>query len=302
MGVISDFVEHFRCNRDNYIKIKEEVDTLCRKKLSDQRIDFLWESRVKHPESLKKKLQDRNAKYDTEADNVNDIKDLIAGRVILTRWKDFGLVENVIEESFNLIQRSQHPKSKRNLVTLQQRFRGYDGLHFYVTRQVADVESYGNLVIEIQVMSSFMWAFSTLEHDIIYKEQHGKPPDNLRSLVELLKGTTNVQEVVMEMVDNFHLDFKSPRFQRDNAGLILREEIRETALSKKNIILRRQQNLEWTKKIISWISKADVENDHNQVRTTLGWHYKDSGQWFRPLYDRWIASSERKVFWLAGSG
>lgn len=302
MGGISDFVEHFGRNRDNYIEIKEEVDTLCKRKLSEQRINFLWDSRVKNPESLRKKLQDRSAKYDTEAENVNDIKDLIAGRVILTRWKEFGLVENVIEKNFDVIQRTQHPKSEQNRVTLQQRFRGYDGLHFYVTRRDADVESYGNLIIEIQVMSSFMWAFSTPEHDFIYKEQHGKPPDDLRSLFELLKGTANVAEVVMEMVDNFHIDFKSPHFQQGNAGLILREEVRELALSKKDIIPTRQQKRERTEKIVSWISQADVENDHNQMRATLGWHYKDSGQWFRPSYDQWIASSDMEVFWLAGSG
>lgn len=90
--------------------------------MSEQGINFLWESRVKKPESLRVKLQTRNADYETEADNVNDIKDLISGRVIITRWKDFGLVEKVITKNFNLKQTSQHPKALQNQVTLQQRF------------------------------------------------------------------------------------------------------------------------------------------------------------------------------------
>lgn len=297
MATISEFVEAYVSNEDQYLKIKEEVDKLCKEKLNEQGIDFLWDSRVKKPESLKKKLLTRNPDYDTEANNVKDIKDLVAGRVIITRWKDFGLVEKVIKENFDLRQKSQHPKAQQNQVTLQQRFRGYDGQHFYVTRRAADDKPYSNLVLEIQVMSGFMWAFSTVEHDIIYKKLHGEPYDDLRSLLEIYKGAANVGEVVMEMLDNFQFNFR-----QDNPGLILREEMRRFTLKNEHVIAERSRNLKQNEEIVSWISEADVENDHNQQRATLGSHYKDSGQWFRPYYDKWLASSTRSVFWLAGSG
>lgn len=304
METISNTVEVFVRDRDHYIRIKEQVDALCKEKLSKQGIGFLWDSRVKQPESLREKLQNRIREYDSEAANVNDIKDLVAGRVILTRWKDFGLVENVIEENFNLVQRSQHPKSAQNLVTLQQRFRGYDGLHFYVIRRGADGGSdggsYSKLIIEIQVMSGFMWTYATLEHDVTYKEKHGEPDRNLIFILNILKGIANVGEVAMEVFDDFlRVDFKPPCFPQDNIESVLREKIRELKPEKQNAI---SQNLDRNKKIIAWISKADVENDHAQMRTTLGWHYKDSGQWFRPTYQDWIASPDTMVFWLAGSG
>lgn len=297
MGAISEFVEAFARDQDKYLKIKEELDTLCKEKLSVPGIKFLWDSRVKNAESLRTKLQKRGLDYDTEADNVNDIKDLVAGRVIITRWKDFGLVEKVIEENFSLRHKSQHPKSQQNLVTLQQRFRGYDGQHFYVTRRVADNEPYSKLIIEIQVMSGFMWAFSTVEHDITYKKLHGEPHDDLRSLLEIYKGTANVAEVVMELLDNFQFDAR-----QENAGSILKEKIRRFTLEKEHIITERVQNLKRNEEIVSWISTADVENDHNQQRTTLGYQYKNSGQWFRPYFDEFLASTDTSVFWLAGSG
>ena len=297
MGAISEFVEAFVSNQDEYSRIKREVDELCKQKLSEQGINFLWDSRVKKAESLRKKLLERQPDYDTEVENVKDIKDLVAGRVIIMRWKDFELVEKVITENFNLKQTCQHPKAQQNLVTLQQRFRGCDGQHFYVTRRLAEDDPSRNLIVEIQVMSGFMWAFSAVEHDIIYKKLHGEPHDDLCSLLEIYKGTANVAEVIMEMLDNFQFDFR-----HDDAGLILKEDIRKLTLEKKHIIAEKSRNLKRNEEIVSWTSKADVENDHNQQRATLGSQYKDSGQWFRPYYDEFLASTDRSVFWLAGSG
>jgi len=49
---------------------------------------------------LRKKLRDRSDKYKYEVENVGDIKDLVAGRVILARWADFENVEKVIHSKF----------------------------------------------------------------------------------------------------------------------------------------------------------------------------------------------------------
>lgn len=99
------------------------------------------------------------------------------------------------------------------------------------------------------------------------------------------------------MLDNFHFDFR-----QENAGLILREEIRRFTLEKEHIIAKKLQNLERNEEIVSWISTADVEIDHYQQRATLGYQYKDSGTWFRPYYDGFLTSTDTSVFWLGGSG
>ena len=54
--------------------------------------------------------------------------------------------------------------------------------------------------------------------------------------------------------------------------------------------------------IVSWISDAQVGEDHERVRTKLGARHWDAGQWFlqNPGFKAW-KSSNRGQFWLQGS-
>lgn len=263
---------------------------------------FAWQSRIKEANSLKKKLQDRSHEYKDESLNIADIKDLVAGRVILTRWKDFGVVEDVIKANFNIRSQSQHPKSNQHAVTLKDRFRGYDGLHFYVTRRVSE-DQYPDLIIEIQVISVFMWAWTTLEHDIIYKKLHGEPGLKLVRQIEALQGIANLGEVVLEQYDDLlYSNSLSPCLQPHDASLQQQLKIMDFVNDNKNMIPEQSQLQHESNRIVSWVSKVDVESEHNQVRTLLGSRYESSGQWFRPIYDGWITSLDKPVFWLAGSG
>ena len=94
MGAISDFVAAFSRDYEKYLSIEKEVRKLCEDALRG--IQFLWDSRVKAVESLEKKLKDRNQNYDGESENVADIVDLVAGRIILADWRDFDRVEEII--------------------------------------------------------------------------------------------------------------------------------------------------------------------------------------------------------------
>ena len=200
---ISEFVAVFRRDRSHYEIVEKNVEFLCKNAL--QGIDFLWQSRVKSPISLEVKLKARNDNYSNEAANVADARDLVAGRIILARWLDIEKVENILKGTFNVVNRSQHPKLGRDIGNLQARFRGYDGLHFYVTRQVPASVPLGNLVIEIQIMSAFMWAFATLEHDITYKELSGVPNESMIQSLDLLKGIANVGEIGLQIFDTHFL-------------------------------------------------------------------------------------------------
>ena len=65
---------------------------------------------------------------------------------------------------------------------------------------LSDQQSW-NPIIEIQVMSAFMWGFMTLEHDIEYKKLHGEPDEDLLSYLNLLKGVANLGEIGLQMYD-----------------------------------------------------------------------------------------------------
>lgn len=201
MGAISDFLAAFRRDCHKYLAVEKEFSIYCERALRAEGIDFLWQSRVKATESLETKLRDRNKEYKNEAENVADIKDLVAGRIILARWLDFERVKNIVNEKFNVKDQAQHPKNGKSSVTSKTRFRGYDGYHFHVTQRTLPIQEFGNLVIEIQVMSAFMWGFSTLEHDIQYKRLHGEPSEDLVLSLEQLKGIANLGEIGLEMFD-----------------------------------------------------------------------------------------------------
>ena len=196
MESISDFVGAFRRDQDKYERLKEQAGRLYKDTLRG--IEFLWQARVKSAQSLEKKLRDRQKNYENEADNVADIKDLVAERIILARWKDFGPVEEKVRQTFVLESRMQHPKQRPGAITLRQRFRGYDGLHLWVKLKDKSNDEDSNQVFEIQVVSAFMWTFQALHHDVIYKQLNGEPHDGLRRSLNLLQGIVNVGEEALE--------------------------------------------------------------------------------------------------------
>ena len=200
MGAINDFVTAFGHDRDQYLAVEKEVEARCKEALRPG-IEFLWQSRVKAPDSLEKKLRGRSKDYEDESENVADVKDLVAGRIILARWLDFQNVEGIVKQNFTCISQTQHPKHAHNAINFNTRFRGYDGLHFYVKQQGYIDEESCNPVIEIQVMSAFMWAFSTLQHDIEYKQSHGEPDEDQVLCLDSLKGAANLGEIFLQMYD-----------------------------------------------------------------------------------------------------
>ena len=148
MGAISDFVEAFTRNYERYQTIERELEAVCSKALRPD-IEFLWQSRVKTSESLERKLRGRVKDYENESKNVADVKDLVAGRIILARWHDFQHVEEMVKQNFTYISQTQHPKHAHNAVNFKVRFRGYDGLYFYVKRRHPSAVPLMDPVIEI---------------------------------------------------------------------------------------------------------------------------------------------------------
>ena len=205
MGPINDFVTAFGHDRDQYLAVEKEVEARCKEALRPA-VEFLWQSRVKAPDSLEKKLRGRSKDYEDESKNVADVKDLIAGRIILARWLDFQNFERIMKQNFICISQTQHPKLAHNAINFNTRFRGYNGLHFYVRRQGDIDEQSCDPVIEIQVMSAFMWAFSTLQHDVEYKQLHGVPDDDQVLCIESLKGVANLGEIFLQTYDRRFFD------------------------------------------------------------------------------------------------
>ena len=129
-------------------------------------------------------------------------------------------------------------------------------------------------------------AWTTLEHDIIYKKLHGNPDKKLCLQLETLEGIANLREVVLAQYDDL-LDSNSlsPFFQLYETSFKQQLKIRNFLIHNKNTALGKSQRQQEFEAIILWVSTIDVKNDHNQVRTVLGSHYENSGQWFRRFYN-----------------
>jgi ppGpp synthetase/RelA/SpoT-type nucleotidyltranferase len=320
---ISTFVDVFRHEREHYVAVEHEVETLCKTFLYEKGVKFCWESRVKQPDSLQTKLLGRNHRYPDQHANCADIKDLVAGRIILPRWSNFKVVEEMIKEHFELQATTQHPKAPwGNATTLRQRFRGYDGFHFYFKRKIPVAGAF-NPTIEIQVMSPFMWTFQDLHHDVEYKELCGKPSQEESRALEYLKGIANLGELAIQ---NFETAF-SARHQPSSKSMddVLESEVpkktpivqdlesQEDMKSLKALVIEQargmdsllqmlRQQSDGSNEIISWISSTNVDVEHSRIRDKLGKHYHHSGQWFkRHYYSSWIASTDKPTMWLAGS-
>ena len=236
MGAISEFVATFRRDLDCYIAINKEVEEHCKEALRD--IELLWQSRVKRPESLEQKLRSRISNYQDEFENVADVKDLVAGRIILAHWTDFQHVEKVVKQVFTFKSQTQHPKHNYNAVSFQRRFRGYDGLHLYVKRPGDRDGQVCDPIIEIQVMTAFMWGFMTLEHDIEYKKLHGKADEGMLSSLDLLRGIANLGEIGLKMYDERLIPLAEHSSQRDGIDsdmqTMIRAVVAEVGLDEKD--------------------------------------------------------------------
>jgi hypothetical protein len=62
-------------------------------------------------------------------------------------------------------------------------------------------------------------------------------------------------------------------------------------------------NTKKNEEVIHWVSTAEIETDHQEVREKLGRRYWGSGQWFWPEYSEWSSlKNSVDVLWLCGSG
>jgi ppGpp synthetase/RelA/SpoT-type nucleotidyltranferase len=324
---ISDFVDNFRKEQDKYCIIRDRLGLVCSDILSKKNVKFHWEARVKSPDSLETKLRQRSKDYGSDDANCKAIKDLVAGRVILPRWSNFSIVENMIEEHFDIVSRTQHPKPPRKNTgtgTMQQRFRDYDGFHFYFKRRPETVtDGLQDVKIEIQVMSPFMWAYQDLEHDVEYKQLSGTPSQEETRALEYVRGIANLGEVAIQ-------HFEDAAFARQNTAspstiTISTEKNGNRSVDQgfpllENSLQSQAHDLESLKQlreyvdgeesrreaqekqnVLSWVSSKNVEVDHGTVRSKLGEHYYNSGQWFKTYYNQWIASLDHTTLWVTGA-
>lgn len=315
MTTIVDFIQLYENNRDHYLSIESHVENVCKENLRKNKVNFLWQSRVKALDSLAEKLNGRRNVYQNEADNVADIKDLVGARILLLRLDDAPLVERVISENFDIRNETQHPKT--GAVSSHERFRGYDAHHFYVTRRGLPGEQHNDPIIEIQVISVVMWTWATLNHDIEYKVLKGDQPKSVHSALEALLGLANVTAVVTGLVEDLLCsDPKSPLRQQDNLSADVAMDIRDFLIENRDQLYSKPDapsglsgspsRLVGDKDLIDrisflkWISPIDFDAAQQAV---LFQRWPGTGTWLyeNSFFQDWFLSRKSRVLWCKGT-
>ena len=173
-SVISMFIDQYKQNE--YADLAKRAADSCERALSEKDIPHQpTKSRAKAPESLRKKLEQReqkNGPYKSLNHIHNDIVDLAGARIILERWEDRDLVKGIIYKIFE-VQKEEYKKEES----------GYEAVHYRVY-----LKEGGNLsgphmtemrpLVEIQVHFLYMAQWANDEHDTRYKT----PADTSRAL------------------------------------------------------------------------------------------------------------------------
>lgn len=129
------------------------------------------ECRVKHRESLRRKIELKRGKYE----QLSEITDLVAFRIITFFEDEVDKVAEVIRKEFDIDVENSIDKRLKD----SEKF-GYQSLHYVLTYKkeridLPEYSAYKELKYEIQIRSILQHAWAEIEHDIGYKSGIGIP-------------------------------------------------------------------------------------------------------------------------------
>ncbi len=201
--VVDLFIEAYRKEFDYYEKLAKTVGAKLEDALNESGVRAIVSHRAKGVDSLQRKLRKRDAeeafeRYKSVSDIYKDIVDLAGVRVALYFPGDIDVVTNIIDGLF-LVNHSKHfptytPQSEQGVY--EKRFNGYHAKHFRV--KLEDGSRYANSLVEIQVASVLMHAWSEVEHDLVYKPMSGGASKEELMILDEINGMVIAGNIALE--------------------------------------------------------------------------------------------------------
>ena len=176
-----------------YQRLAQVAEETLRKALKKQHVAVIaLEHRVKTESSLAGKLELKGAKYHT----LDDVTDIMGMRVVTFYSDDVDKVAAIVNEIFQVDW--SNSVDKRKLHRLDSF--GYNSLHYICTLPKSVVEDpdmplLNELRFEIQMRTALQHVWSTLDHDIVYKDGGVNIPNEYRRQFNRLAG-------MLELVDD----------------------------------------------------------------------------------------------------
>lgn len=217
--VVESFIAQYKLEYDFFLNLSRKACEICDRELVSMGIKAITSWRAKKPESLRIKLlkRDKLKKY-TDHDAIRgDIADFAGIRIALYFPNERESVDRLITSTFQVVQKKSFPEAAQN-PTYKKRFSGYWANHYRVRIGKEEVETrYTENLVEIQVASVLMHAWSEIEHDLVYKPNIGQLPEEELQILDEINGLVLVGEIALERLQKAVVARTSRKASFDNS-------------------------------------------------------------------------------------
>ncbi len=223
MGVIEDFVAEYERQYDYWEAAAGAARRLLEGELNSAGLRAYVTSRAKSVNRLADKLKQRNHErelpYATLEEIEGDIADRAGVRIALYFPGQMDETEQLVRDILDVRHARRFPAEARSGPAepaterpsdppLRKRFSGYGARHFRVQMPEASLSAdqarYVKAIIEVQVASVLMHAWSEVEHDLVYKPLEGRLSDSEYALLDQLNGLVLAGEIALEQLQKAH--------------------------------------------------------------------------------------------------
>ena len=198
-----------------YQRLAQEAEETLRQALKKQHVTVIaQECRIKTESSLAGKLELKGAKYHT----LDDVTDILGMRVITFYGDDVDKVAAIVNEIFQVDW--SNSVDKRKLHRLDSI--GYNSLH-YICRLKAPLsspegEALYALPFEIQMRTALQHVWSTLDHDVVYKNGGVNIPTEYRRQFNRLAGMLELVDDEFSRLRNVLTDYRRQMLALEASG------------------------------------------------------------------------------------
>lgn len=294
MDIINGFINQFKREFDFFQKAASICARQCENVLQRNGIRAIVTFRAKDPERLRDKLikrddefkkeNDKN-KYNSYDDIYNDIVDFAGVRIALYFPGDREEVSKIIRSNFDVEKEVKFPKDNEShaVSPYQKTFAGYLATHYRVKlkndNNAKEFELYSQALIEIQVASVLMHAWSEVEHDLAYKPLTGVLSDSEYAILNELNGLVLVGESNLERLQkaikdrversgqSFSNHYELASFIFDSLKQNIKEIKKDFYLGRADVLFRFLQlaKLNTPTIIKQYISKVNLTPNHKEI-------------------------------------
>lgn len=252
--VLTSFLDSYRREYFFYHELAKVVKARIEDKLDESGIKAIVSFRAKSIKSIKEKIEKRNSDnkrtpYRSCGEIYNDIVDLSGVRVALYFPAEMEKVSNIIGNEFNVVVMKKFPGEgeNKNNNRYVKKFDGYHARHFRVMLNNDSI--FANHMVEIQIASVLMHAWSEVEHDLDYKPSSGSLSIEELMILDEINGLVISGNIALERLQQAMLK------RIDDSGYVFRNHYDLAAFFSSKIHYGEIIN---TKEIYNLLLKIDV--------------------------------------------